>query len=91
MTEKFTMNYNGKFNVLPNTHSIPIMPNTWYHTCTRLDTITGKMMTGLCLRNMKILVSTGHVTVVVNGIVARDEVDEFFVGSSSTRPKSLKG
>ena len=34
---------------------------------------------------------TGHLTVVLNGRVLRDNIEPFFVNSTSLRPKSLKG
>ena len=64
--------FDNRYVALP--YEVSIMPNTWYHQCTKLNT------------------ETGHFVIVMNGVVLADEVlDEFFVGSSSIRPKTLEG
>ena len=33
--------------------------------------------------------SLGHVTIVINGVVVKDEVEDHFIGSTNIKPKSL--
>ena len=37
-------NYKQAINIGPTPETMPIQPNSWYHGCTALDTVTGQML-----------------------------------------------
>ena len=42
--EDVHLRYYKEFDIQPTQHPVPIEPNSWYHGCTALDTVTGHVL-----------------------------------------------
>ena len=89
---RFDLYYNGKILKLW-AGGVVIVPHSWYHQCTQLDTKTGWLINIF----FKIFLSkifkifAGHITMIVNGKVLYDDVISDFVNTEDIRPLSLEG
>ena len=43
--ERVEFVYHSQSNIKPNKDPVGVVPNSWYHACTALDTVTGHMLT----------------------------------------------